>query len=109
MVYALKCEQGKYYIGSTQNIGHRLHVHFKGQGAYWTRLYKPVCLLEVLQGDDEMALVNRYTELYGIENVAGGSRTRIPKDSWSRVPQLDRQLVAKFVKTLPPLIPFKRQ
>jgi hypothetical protein len=45
MVYVLRLEEGKYYVGWTGDIRRRIEEHFDGRGASWTRLYPP---LEVL-------------------------------------------------------------
>ena len=41
-VYVLECEEGKYYVGSTQNRKRRWKQHQRGRGSQWTRLYKPL-------------------------------------------------------------------
>jgi len=44
-VYVLECEDGKYYVGSTQNRKQRFKQHERGRGSQWTRLYKPIRVL----------------------------------------------------------------
>jgi predicted GIY-YIG superfamily endonuclease len=46
-IYVLKLEQEKYYIGKTNNPQFRLDNHFTSNGSEWTKLYKPVFLLEL--------------------------------------------------------------
>jgi putative endonuclease len=44
-VYILKCSDGSYYIGHTNNIQERLIRHNTGQGAKWTACRLPVKLV----------------------------------------------------------------
>lgn len=79
-VYVLSCENGKYYVGSTGNIDKRVREHFDGVGSAWTRLHKPIRLLEVVNGADlfdEDKYVKKYMSKYGIENVRGGSYSQV--------------------------------
>jgi putative endonuclease len=40
-VYLLLCEDGSYYTGYTKNVTARFERHRKGQGARYTRMYRP--------------------------------------------------------------------
>jgi cellular nucleic acid-binding protein len=75
-IYTLKLEQGKYYIGKTNNPQFRVDEHFNSNGSEWTRLYKPLRVLE-LKPDcddyDEDKITRQYMDKYGINNVRGGS------------------------------------
>jgi hypothetical protein len=47
-----------------------------GRGSVWTRLHKPITLLEVQQSTsrfEEDKIVKEYMNLHGVENVRGGS------------------------------------
>ena len=75
-IYVLKLEQEKYYIGKTNNPQFRLDNHFTSNGSEWTKLYKPVFLLELrpnCDDYDEDKVTRQYMDKYGIENVRGGS------------------------------------
>jgi hypothetical protein len=75
-IYALELEQGKYYIGKTQHPDFRLNDHFSGNGSTWTKMYKPIKTLEIVNNCspyDEDKYVFIYANKYGIENVRGGS------------------------------------
>ena len=39
-VYILKCDEGRYYIGSTDNVEHRIAEHNSKQYRGWTNRYK---------------------------------------------------------------------
>ena len=79
-VYVLKLVHGKYYIGkTTRPIFRRITEHFYENGSEWTRHYKPVHVLEVIDNAnefDEDKYTKIYMKKYGIDNVRGGSYTR---------------------------------
>lgn len=75
-VYVLLLENNKYYIGKTQNIDFRLDDHFNLNGSVWTSKYKPLKLLEKIdncEDFDEDKYTLKYMNIYGIDNVRGGS------------------------------------
>ena len=76
VVYVLKCEQDKIYVGMTMNLNLRIAQHWSGQGAQWTKRYKPLELIQVIAFGSK-SLENKVTLLYmkewGAENVRGGS------------------------------------
>lgn len=92
-VYALLLEMGKVYVGKTSNPKVRLGTHFATGGSYWTVKYKPVNVLEIVEGDDfdEDKLVLQYMNEYGIDNVRGGSfsQAKLSKD--------DRNVISKMI------------
>jgi putative endonuclease len=44
-MYILRCANGEYYTGSTNNLEERLNQHLKGEGSNFTWKYLPVKLL----------------------------------------------------------------
>lgn len=75
-IYALQLEEGKYYIGKTNNPTFRLENHFNLNGSAWTKKYKPTKVLELIPNCDdydEDKYTRKYMDKYGIENVRGGS------------------------------------
>jgi hypothetical protein len=75
-IYVLRLKQGKYYIGKTNNPQVRIKNHFNSNGAEWTKIYKPIQLIELIPGCDhydEDKITRQYMDKYGIENVRGGS------------------------------------
>jgi hypothetical protein len=75
-IYILQLEQGKYYIGKTNNPQFRLENHFNSNGSEWTKIYKPLKVLEVksnCDNYDEDKYTRIYMDKYGINNVRGGS------------------------------------
>jgi hypothetical protein len=83
-IYVLKCSNNKYYIGKTlSDVNKRFNIHKKGQGAIWTRKHRPVEILNVYKNCDhfdEDKYTKIYMDKYGIENVRGGSYTKIKLD-----------------------------
>jgi hypothetical protein len=47
-VYVLQLEHSKYYIGKTTNPINRINQHFNGNGSNWTKMHKPIQLIEVV-------------------------------------------------------------
>jgi len=79
-IYVLKCEEEKYYVGKSKNYNIRLNQHFNGDGSMWTKKYKSISVeYSILTNDsyDEDKITLQYMEKKGINNVRGGSFTRI--------------------------------
>ena len=84
-LYVLKLEQGKYYVGITsQTPEKRFQEHLHGRGAYWTKKYPPVSIIDTRYlGDLSLAdaeafedkATRRYMKQKGINNVRGGYLT----------------------------------
>jgi hypothetical protein len=75
-IYILQLEKGKYYIGKTNNPQFRLETHFNSNGSEWTKIYKPLRVLEVkpnCDDYDEDKYTRIYMDKYGLNNVRGGS------------------------------------
>ena len=82
-IYAIKLEKGKYYIGKTSNPQFRLQRHFNSNGSAWTKIYKPLKLIEIkpnCDDYDEDKITRQYMDKYGINNVRGGSFVSINFD-----------------------------
>jgi predicted GIY-YIG superfamily endonuclease len=84
-IYVLKLEQGKYYIGKTDNPQFRLETHFNynGSASAWTQKYKPLKVLKIIPNCndyDEDKYTRQYMDKYGIANVRGGSFVKVNLD-----------------------------
>ncbi len=82
-IYALQLEKGKYYIGKTNNPQFRLESHFNSNGSEWTKIYKPIMVLEIkpnCDDYDEDKITRQYMDKYGINNVRGGSFVSVNLD-----------------------------
>lgn len=79
IIYALKLESGKYYVGKThreEGPEYRFQQHILGNGTEWTKKYKPISILESYEHNsswEEDVLTKKYMMKYGIENVRGGA------------------------------------
>lgn len=75
-VYVLTLEQGKYYVGKSNNVQKRYREHLTGyKSSYWTRKYKPTGIERVYSDCDpldEDKITVEYMMLHGINNVRGG-------------------------------------
>jgi len=76
VIYILKLEQGKYYVGKTCDLIARLQAHYTGSASEWTKRY-PVISLENWYPDCSDYDEDKYTLMtmaaHGINNVRGGS------------------------------------
>jgi len=83
-IYILQLEHDKYYVGKTINPSFRLDSHFNSNGSTWTKLYKPIKIVELIPNCDhydEDKYTRMFMDKYGIDNVRGGSFVTIELDS----------------------------
>jgi len=76
IIYILRLQNNKYYVGKTDNIIKRYQEHLNGQGSAWTRKYPPTSLVKSIENAsafDEDKVTKEYMAKYGINNVRGGS------------------------------------
>jgi predicted GIY-YIG superfamily endonuclease len=76
VIYVLLLEQHKYYVGKTKRLLHRYRQHERGEGAAWTRAYRPMRIVATypyLVPGMENAVVKMYMGKKGIPNVRGGA------------------------------------
>ena len=77
MVYVLKLEHDRYYVGwSGKSDLSRIKRHFAGNGAKWTKYYKPLKVLKVLPNGtplDEEAITIWLAFEKGFDKVRGGT------------------------------------
>lgn len=81
-IYILKCEDNKFYVGKTNDIEKRLEEHFNDEkyASAWTSYYSPIKLKRFIENQDdydEDKWVIRMMANKGIENVRGGSFSRV--------------------------------
>lgn len=87
-VYVLKLENGKYYIGKTNDLPRRLNEHISGNGSAWTAKHKYICVEDVIKSTsqfDEDNYVKEYMMKYGIDNVRGGAYSNITLDDEQKI------------------------
>ncbi len=86
-IYILQLERGKYYIGRTSRPDFRIESHFNRSGSEWTRLYRPIRIVEIIKDCDEYdedKYTRMYMDRYGVDNVRGGSYVKVKLDESSR-------------------------
>jgi hypothetical protein len=88
-IYVLELEQGKYYVGKTNDPQFRIQTHFNNNtgGSVWTKRFKPVRVLELIpdcDDYDEDKYTKKYMDTYGIDNVRGGSFVSVELDSFTK-------------------------
>ena len=96
-VYVWELEEGKYYVGYSENLSTRLENHITGDGAIWTKKYKPVSIIEIVRGnkDVEKSKTLEYMKLKGFENVRGAAYCKI---EYSSVPQQVQEYISNSQK-----------
>lgn len=81
LIYILRCEDGKYYIGKTnQNLASRFEQHKNGTGSEWTKRYKALEIIDAVIAKtdmDEDYHTKIYMKKHGVNNVRGGSYVTI--------------------------------
>lgn len=72
-VYVLELEGDNYYVGYSACLPNRIHQHFVGDGALWTRKHKPRKVVEIVLGDKsvEKKKTLEWMALKGYEKVRG--------------------------------------
>lgn len=84
-VYVLELENNKYYVGKTTDIESRYQAHLAGNGSSWTEKYKPIRIIESYVStsnfDEDNTTKKRMLE-HGIENVRGGSYSKMVLEDW---------------------------
>ena len=84
-IYILKLQNGKYYVGKSDNPMLRYQEHLNGKGSAWTRKYKPISVEKIIENAshfDEDKYTKEYMAKYGIDNVRGGTYVGIEFDDF---------------------------
>ncbi len=90
-IYVLKCQDKssgyKYYIGKTNgDVNIRFNQHkSKNNTCACTTKYPPIEIIEIIQSKDpldEDKITKKYMMKYGIDNVRGGSYTKLVLEEW---------------------------
>lgn len=62
-VYILRCNDGTYYVGHTEDVHARVQRHQNGRGAAWTAARRPVSLVFKEQHPSEAAAIARERQI----------------------------------------------
>lgn len=78
-VYVLALSDDCYYVGYSNDVNARVKQHFSGSGALWTRLHKPIALIELVEGNTktESQVTISYMKKYGWMNVRGSGWSQV--------------------------------
>ena len=78
VIYVLRLERGKFYVGMTRRNIQRIWEHIDGEGAKWTKKYPPlegrevVFMKDGLHKIDEDRITIEQMREHGYHNVRGG-------------------------------------
>ena len=78
-LYVLELVGGRFYIGISMNLSHRLAQHFSKRGSQVTRMYPPVRVAEVIYHANlkvEREKTLEYVRRYGFNFPDGSPRVR---------------------------------
>ena len=79
-IYVLQLKEDKWYIGKTESSKFRIDTHFDSKGSGFTKKYPPEEIYQIIpecDKYDEDKYVKKYMDKYGIDNVRGGSFSRL--------------------------------
>jgi HKD family nuclease len=71
IVYVLKLENSKWYVGKTKDLKNRLKAHKSGSRSPWTQMNKIINVEEIFEDGDLKTITLDYMKRYGWENVRG--------------------------------------
>lgn len=95
LIYILKLENEKFYIGKTNKINTRINDHFNNKGSAWTRKYKPIEILDVLETEKSEDMITlEYMAKYSIDQVRGGSFCQIS------ISDIERDIIQRMINSL---------
>jgi predicted GIY-YIG superfamily endonuclease len=80
VLYVLRLNQNKYYVGVTSNLENRLNQHESLNGSEWTRKHKIIGLISsepLFSEFQEDMKVKELMSVHGIDNVRGGKYSRV--------------------------------
>ena len=86
-IYVLRLEGGRYYIGKSDNVMNRCQQHLDGTGSAWTKKYKPVSVVKIIENVssfEEDKTTKEYMSKYGIDKVRGGSYVEVELDDFQK-------------------------
>jgi predicted GIY-YIG superfamily endonuclease len=87
-VYVLRCADGSYYTGHTDNLGMRLTEHQRGNGGRYTSMRLPVTLVFSLE------CISRNEAVARERQIKGWSRKKkeaMLRGSWAEVSQISKR------------------
>lgn len=97
-IYILLCSENKYYIGKTlKNVNERFLQHlFDNNTCSFTKKYSPIEIIEhfeTIDPLDEDKITKKYMMKFGIENVRGGSYSKLELEDW-QIKSLEHEFIS---------------
>ena len=102
VLYVLRLQNEKWYIGRSSNLERRFTQHMDGTGAKWTVLHVPINIHEsrpLVSDEDEDLFTLEYMKQYGIYNVRGGSFCAVEFRPW-HVKEIKKRLMVKELEVV---------
>ena len=96
IIYVLRLENHKFYVGRTNDLHERISAHLSGNGCEFTKRYKMKKVIEIIESNDifdEYKFTKKYMSSFGIPNVRGGSYTTLSLDE-STIKFLQKEIYA---------------
>ena len=97
-IYVLKLIDDRYYIGRSQNVLQRIEQHFSGNGSVYTKKFKPLKVLEIVEENtnfDERNKTIEYIKKYTWEKVRGYVWSRI---DYKNPIKIDNMVLERTIK-----------
>ena len=85
-IYIIELKENKWYIGKTDNNKFRLEKNIIKNNNF-VKLYAPISIYKIIENCDKYDLdkyVKKYMDIYGIDNVRGGSYINIKLNKTER-------------------------
>jgi predicted GIY-YIG superfamily endonuclease len=97
-IYVLKCSNDKYYVGKTTiDVNRRFMQHLsKDNTCTFTNTYSPIEIIEIYDTTDSLdedKTTKKYMMMFGIDNVRGGSYTKLKLEDW-QIKSLEHEFVS---------------
>jgi|688.fasta_scaffold165173_2 hypothetical protein len=87
-IYILELKDNCFYVGKSNDPEKRFIDHLEGNGATWTIIHEPICILKIIENAsdfDEDRYVKEFMAMYGIDKVRGGSYCQNVLDDYQMV------------------------
>ena len=68
-IYILRCSDGSYYTGLTDDLKHRVETHRQGRGSEYTRSKRPIQLIYFEERQNTVEAKKREIEIKGLSRA----------------------------------------
>lgn len=89
--YILKCSDGSYYVGSTNNLTLRISEHQNGEGAKYTKNRLPV---ELVYFEECQSIEEAFLREKQIQGQSRKKREALIKNQHEKLPELAKKVVS---------------